>query len=59
MINEKYIHADITSDILNVAFEVHKIIGPDFVGSVYLRSMIVEFGLRKVEADPEIELPIY
>jgi len=59
MINEKYIHSDITAEILNVAFEVHKIIGPGFVESVYLRSMIIEFGLRSAEADSEIELPIY
>ncbi len=59
MINEKYIHSDITAEILNVAFEVHKIIGPGFVESVYLRSMIVEFGLRNLETDSEIELPIY
>ena len=59
MINEKYIHSDITAEILNVAFEVHKIIGPGFVEAVYLRSMIVEFGLRNIEADQEIELPIY
>ena len=59
MINEKYIHSDITSEILNIAFEVHKTIGTGFVESVYLRSMIVEFGLRKIEADSEIELPIY
>jgi GxxExxY protein len=59
MINDKYIHSDITAEILNVAFEVHKIIGPGFVESVYSRSMFVEFGLRSIEADSEIELPIY
>ena len=59
MINEKYIHSDITSEILNVAFEVHKIIGPGFVELVYLRSMIVECGLRSMEIDSEIELPIF
>ncbi len=59
MINEKYIHSDITAEILNVAFEVHKIIGPGFVESVYLISMIIEFGLRSVEVDSETDLPIY
>ena len=28
MINEKYIHSEIAAEVLNVAFEVHKIIGP-------------------------------
>jgi len=59
MINDKYIHSDITAEIQNVAFEVHKIVGPGFVESVYLRSMIVECGLRNIETDSEIELPIY
>ena len=59
MINEKYIHSDITAEILTVAFEVHKIIGTGFVELVYLRSMIVECGLRNIEIDSEIELPIY
>jgi len=31
MIREEYIHSDSSSEILNVAFEVHKIIGPGFV----------------------------
>ena len=59
MINEKYIHSDITSEILNVVFEVHRIIGPGFVESVYLRAMLVELGLRSIEVDSEIELPVY
>ena len=59
MINDKYIHSDITAEILNVAFEAHRIIGSGFVESIYLRSMIIEFGLRSIEADSEIELPIY
>ena len=59
MIKEEYIHSDITSGILNVAFEVHKIIGPGFVEWVYLRAMLVEFGLRSIEVDSEIELPVY
>jgi len=59
MIKEEYIHSDITSEILNVAFEVHKIIGPGFVESVYLKAMLVEFGLRSIETDSEIELSVY
>lgn len=59
MIKEQYIHSDITSEILNVAFEVHKIIGPGFVESVYQKAMLVECGLRNIESDSEIELPIY
>lgn len=59
MIKEQYIHSDITSEILSVAFEVHKIIGPGFVEPVYQRGMIVECNLRKIEAESEIQLPIF
>lgn len=59
MIKEQYIHSEITSEILNVAFEVHKIIGPGFAESVYHRSMIVECNLRNLEAESEIDLPIF
>ena len=58
-IKEQYIHSDITSEILNIAFEVHKAIGPGFVESVYQKAMLVECNLRKVEADSEIQLPIF
>ena len=59
MIKEEYIHSDITSEILNVAFEVHKIIDPGFVESVYPKAMLVEFGLMSIETDSEIELSVY
>ena len=59
MIKEQYIHSDITAEILSIAFEVHNIIGSGFVESVYQKAMLVECGIRAVEADCEIELPIY
>jgi GxxExxY protein len=59
MIKEQYIHSDITAEILSMAFEVHKIIGSGFVESIYHRAMIIECGIRGIEADSEIELPIF
>lgn len=59
MINEKYIHSDITSAILGAAFEVHKQIGCGFVEAVYHRAMLWELYLRKIEHESEKELPIY
>jgi GxxExxY protein len=59
MINEKYIHSDITSTILAAAFEVHRIIGCGFVESVYHRSLIIECMNRKIAFESEKELPIY
>jgi GxxExxY protein len=59
MIKEQYIHSEITSEILNIAFEVHRIIGPGFPECVYQRAMLVECNLRNVETDSEIALPIF
>ena len=59
MIKEQYIHSDITAEILSIAFEVHNIIGSGFVESVYQKAMLVECGIRAVQADSEIELPVY
>jgi len=59
MIKEQYIHSDVTAEILSVAFEIHKTIGSGFVESVYLKAMLVECGLRSIETDSEIELPVY
>jgi GxxExxY protein len=59
MIKEQYIHSDITAEILSMAFEVHKIIGSGFAESIYHRAMIIECGIRGIEADSEIDLPIF
>jgi GxxExxY protein len=58
MIKQKYIHSDITAEILGAAFEVHKNIGTGFVESVYQKAMIVECGIRSIETESEIELPV-
>jgi GxxExxY protein len=59
MIKEQYIHSDITAEILSMAFEVHKTIGAGFVESIYHKAMIIECGISGIEADSEIELPIF
>ena len=51
MINEKYIHSEITAEILSVAFEVHKIIGVELNDNHlaqainYLEAFNLEVGL--------------
>src|SRR5580765_3282352 len=59
MINDKYIHSDITSSILAAAFEVHKLLGCGFVESVYHRAMLWELYLRNINHESEKELSIY
>ena len=51
--------AEITGQIIAVAFEVHNIIGCGFHESVYHRSMEVEFRLRGIPAVSEKEIAIY
>ena len=59
MIKEQYIHSEITAEILSVAFEVHKTIGPGFMESVYKKAMLVECSLRNIETDSEIDFPVF
>jgi len=59
MIKPEYIHSDITAEILGAAFELHKIIGCGFSELVYHRAMIFECGIRQIETESEISLPIF
>ncbi len=59
MINEKYIHSEITSNILAAAFEVHSTLGCGFVESLYHKALLRELYLHKIDHESEKELPIY
>ena len=43
-----YPHSDITKRIIGIAIEVHKILGPGFLESVYEEAMAMELGRLQV-----------
>ncbi len=49
---------DYTYEIINVAIEVHKNVGPGLLESVYHRCMFHELLLRKADFQCELEVPV-
>ncbi len=48
-----------TFEIIGAAMEVHRILGPGFLGAVYQEAMARELGRRQVPFRVEVELPIF
>jgi GxxExxY protein len=46
-------------DIVGVAIEVHKELGPGFLESVYEEAMIIESKDRQVPCETQVKVPVY
>ena len=46
------------SDVLAAAIEVHSVLGPGFLESVYARSLCVELGLRNIPFRREVPIAV-
>jgi GxxExxY protein len=53
------LHADVTEQIIGAAFEVHRVLGYGFLERVYRRAMIVELGLRGLQAIDESKIKVH
>ncbi len=51
-------HTDVTSRIIDAAIEVHRILGPGFLESVYEEALAHEFDLRAIHYDRQKAIPI-
>ena len=47
-----------TFEIIGAAMEVHRLLGSGFLEAVYQEALSIEFGLKKIPFQEEIELPI-
>lgn len=55
---KKYL-TELTYEIIGAAIEVHKILGPGLLESVYHKCLAHEFALRGIEFHSELYIPVY
>lgn len=58
MINNKYLHSKLTSQIIGCAIEVHNTLGNGFQEVVYQRSLAIEFSKNNIPFSREHEVPL-
>lgn len=49
---------DLTHKIIGAAMEVHCVLGSGFQEVIYQRALAIEFGLRNIEFEREMEMPL-
>lgn len=52
------IYEQLSEQVIGAAIEVHRALGPGLLESVYHRCMEHELGLRGIEVDREVPLPV-
>jgi len=57
--NGKWLHKDLTHEIIGAAMEVHRKLGSGFLEYVYEEALCYELNLRKVYFERQKELDIY
>jgi GxxExxY protein len=59
MINEQYLHSELTGKIIGCAMEVHKVLGNGFQEVIYQRALAIEMAQQGLSASREHEMDIY
>jgi GxxExxY protein len=48
----------LTEQVIGAAIEVHRFLGPGLLESAYQKCLCYELGLRGIEYQPQVELPV-
>lgn len=56
--NDKLLYKELTFPIIGAAMEVHRVLGPGFLESVYEEALAHEFKLRKIEYERQVKLDV-
>lgn len=59
MINEQYKYSELTSKIIGVAMQVHKVLGNGFQEVIYQRALAIELTDNGITFEREKEMPIF
>lgn len=59
MINEQYIHSELTGKIIGCAMEVHKALGNGFQEVIYQRALEIEMAQQGLTTSREHEMDIF
>lgn len=59
MINEQYLHSELTGKIIGCAMEVHRTLGNGFQEVIYQRALAIEMRAQGLEFSREHEMQIY
>ena len=51
-------HDELTEQIIGAAIEVHRILGPGLLESIYEEALAVELGLRGMECQRQVEVDV-
>ena len=55
----KLLHEELTEQIIGAAIEVHRVLGPGLLESVYERALCHELGLRNLTLERQIPVPLH
>jgi GxxExxY protein len=59
MVNQNYLHSDITEIVIGAAMKVHSPIGKGFPEYIYQRALAIELSKTSYEVKREMEWPVY
>jgi GxxExxY protein len=52
-------HEELTGKIIGAAMEVHKVLGPGFIESIYEKALAVELRHREIPFRRQVSVPVY